>query len=128
MRNRFVALVAILSVGWTLGCDSKKAVQKDHEAHEDHDKGHDDHEGHDADHEGHDDHDEDEGHAAKPQHGGVVIEVGDEVAHLEFVHEPKARKVASSPRRSRTLRTMITPRPTVPRSRPRPPRVTKVEM
>ena len=41
--------------------------------------------------------------------------------------KPKARSVASSPRRSMTLRTSTTPRPTVPRSNPNPPSTWNVE-
>lgn len=68
MKNGLSSLLAVLVGISVLGCGSK---------------GHDDHEGHDHD----------EGHSAKAQHGGVVVEVGEEVAHVEVVHKAKEGRV-----------------------------------
>jgi hypothetical protein len=35
---------------------------------------------------------EEKDHHDKPAHGGVILELGDEVAHLEFVHDEKGGK------------------------------------
>ena len=73
MRQGFTAFVVLVSITCALGCDSKR----------------DEHAGHD--HSSHKGHDEDK--HAKPQHGGLVLEVGEETAHVEFVHEAKAGRV-----------------------------------
>ena len=48
------------------------------------DKGEEDHKGHD---------DDEKGHAAEPEHGGKMIEIGACLAHIEFLHHPEEGKV-----------------------------------
>jgi len=63
------------------GCGGEHTHDREHGG-EDHDHTHE--EAHDHDH------DHDHGHSHEPPHGGVMIELGDHVAHAEFVFDPDA--------------------------------------
>ena len=47
--------------------------------------------GHDHDH--HHNHNGGDGHGHKAPHGGVLVNVGDEFCHLEFVQEPESNRL-----------------------------------
>ena len=64
--------VAIIFVVVALGCDG----------------GHDHEHGHN-----HHDHNHGDGHVHKAPHGGVLVSVGDEFCHLEFVQEPESNRL-----------------------------------
>ena len=49
--------------------------------------------GHDHEHGHNHDHNHGDGHGHKAPHGGVLVNVGDEFCHLEFVQEPESNRL-----------------------------------
>lgn len=83
LHRTLLALALLVSTGLILtGCAGGESESHDHDHDHDHDHAHHDHT---EDHS--DDHGHDHDHPVKNPHGGILVEVGEHVAHLEVVVE-----------------------------------------